>query len=409
MALFAPSAVERAMRVHEVILRAMSGEINWIQAADILGMDARSLRRWKARLKSHGYDGLLDRRHGRPSPRRAPFAEVQRILRLYRETYQGFNVRHFHQIFRRDHGVTLSYSFVKKALQEAGLVAKRKARGRHLMRREPRACFGELLHIDGSNHPWLALAPEERSTLVAIQDDATRQLLFARLFPVESTEAVMQGLREVVETHGIPMALYSDRASWAFHTPKAGGKVDKSRPTQVGRALKQLGVEHIPAYTPQARGRQERLNRTLQDRLVNELRVAGIATCEEANRYLRERFIPAHNATFGRKPRDPASVFVPAAGADLDAIFSIEEKRVVGKDNTVSMGGVRLQLAKQPGRATCAGMEVIVRRHLDGRHTVWQGQRHLGTFDAEGQATPLKSRSKRPTGAEGKRSRCATG
>ncbi len=196
----------------------------------------------------------------------------------------------------------LSYSFIKLALQEAGLVRKGRARGRHRRRREPRPCFGELLHLDGSPHAWLALVPQERQTLLHVLDDATKRLLYAQLWPAETTEAVMTALREVFQTWGLPIALYTDRAGWAFHTPKAGGKVDPSRLTQVGRALQALGIEHIPSYSPKARGRSERLNGTLQDRVVNELRLAGITTVEAANAYLRESFLPDYNATFTRPP-----------------------------------------------------------------------------------------------------------
>jgi transposase len=406
MKLYTPSAVERAMKVQEVILRAMSGEISWIGAAEIIGISDRSMRRWRKRYEEHGYDGLLDRRTGRPSPRKAPFEEVQRILRLYREKYLGFNVRHFHQIVTREYGVELSYTFVKKALQGAGLVKKRKAHGRHFQRREPRPCFGELLHVDGSLHGWLALDADERQTLIAVLDDATKWLLYAQLWPEETSEAVMTALKEVVETYGIPMALYSDRASWAFYTPKAGGGVDKGNLTQVGRALARLGVEHIPAYTPQARGRSERLNRTLQDRLVNELRAAGIATPKVANHYLRQHFIPQYNQDFTRPPRDPYSVFVSAHGVDLEQIFCFEEPRIVAKDNTVRFENLCLQMQKQPGRTTCAGLKVTVRRHLAGSHSVWLGQRKLGIFDSQGNSllkspssqggTPLRSTTSAP-------------
>jgi transposase len=217
---YAVIALERAMKIQEVILRAMSGALTWLQAADILGMDPRSLRRWRARQQRVGYDGLLDRRRQRPSPRLAPFAEVERILRLYRERYAGFNVRHFHQLVRRDEHVTLSYSFVKAALQKAGLVPKRRARGRHRRRREPRPCFGELLHLDGSRHAWLALCPDQRQTLIAMLDDATKQLLYAELWPAETTAAVMTALATVFRCFGLPIALYTDRAGWRFTPPR---------------------------------------------------------------------------------------------------------------------------------------------------------------------------------------------
>lgn len=383
--LYGPTAVERAMKLQEVILRAVSGEISWIQAAEIAGMSARSLRRWKRRYQRVGYDGLLDRRTGRPSPRRAPMAEVEKVLRLYRETFTGFNVRHYHGILKREHGVKLSYSYVRQALQGAGLVAKRRARGRHRRRREPRACFGEMLHIDGSPHPWLELCPGEQPTLIAVVDDATKKVLHAQLWPEETTEAIMVALRDVVQTHGIPMALYSDRAAWAAHTPKAGGRVDKQRLTQVGRVLKRLGIEHIVAYSPQARGRSERMNGTFQGRLVNELRVAQIATLEQANQYLRERFIPQLNEEFCVAAADPASAFVSAGPIDLEQIICHEEERGVSSDNTVQLKGVRMQIGKQPGRASCARVQVIVRRHLDGTHSVWRGTQCWGRYDAQGE------------------------
>ena len=383
---FSLAAVERAMKVRDVVARALSGEYSWIQAAEIIGVTPRTMRRWRVRYERSGYDGLMDRRRGVPSPRRVPVAEVERMLRLYRERYRGFNARHFHQTVRRDHGVRLSYSFVKQALQAAGLMRRYRSRGRHRLRREPRACFGEMLHLDGSVHPWLALVPQQKQTLVAMVDDATKQVLYACLFESESSQAVMTALHAVISRHGLPMALYTDRAGWAVHTPKAGGAYDRDRLTQVGRALKRLGVEHILAYSPQARGRSERLNRTLQDRLVQELRVAGIRSVPLANAYLRDRFIAVYNETFARPPRDPAPAFVPLGRCDLEQILCHEEERTVGRDNTVALDGVRMQIAKQRGRRTCAGLRVVLRRHLDGGHSIWWGTRCLGQFDPAGSA-----------------------
>jgi len=384
------AAVERAMKVQEVIVRALAGQLTWLQAADILGRSPRSIRRLRWKLEHFGYDGLFDRRRHLPSPKRAPVAEVQRLLALYRDRYQGFNVRHFHQLARRQHGVPFCYAFVKKALQAAGLVAKHRPRGRHRRRREPRPCFGELLHLDGSRHHWLALVPEQWSTLIAVVDDATKRLLYAELREGgESVAAIMTALRMVLQTYGLPMALYTDRAHWAVHTPTSGSAPDRQHPTQVGRALARLGIEHILGYSPQARGRSERVNRTLQDRLVNELRVAGITTVTAANRYLRERFLSAFNAEFARPPADPTSAFVPLGRVDLEQILCIETQRVVGRDNVVTAGHLPLQLAKQRGRRTCAGLHVLVRRHLNGQHSVWYGTRCLGRFSLHGQ--PLQA------------------
>lgn len=379
------------MKVQEAILRALSGRQSWLQVADVLGVSPRTVRRLRWRYERYGYDGLFDHRRRRPSPRAVPLGEVQRLLRMYRERYgprdghPGFNIRHFYEVACRDHRVRLSYSFVKQALQTAGLVGKRRPRGRHRRRREPRPCFGELVHLDGSLHPWLALVADARQTLIAVVDDATKQLLYAQLVAGgESLGAIMTALRAVLEQHGIPGALYTDRAGWAVYTPTSGTAPDRTKRTQVGRALARLGIEHIVSFSPQARGRSERANGTLQGRLVNELRVAGIQTLPAANRYLRERFIPDYNARFGRAPADPSSAFVPVGRQDLDQILCHEDERCVARDNTLTLDGVVLQIDKQRGRRSCAGLRVLVRRHLDGRHSVWWGPRCLGWFTATG-------------------------
>jgi transposase len=376
------AAWERAMTVQEVILKALSGELHWFRAADILGWSPRTLRRWRERYETHGYIGLIDKRRHSPSVRRIAAPEVERLLRLYRERYRGFNVRHFHQVARREHGVAVSYSFLKYTLQAAGLVKKHRARGRHRRRRTPRACFGELLHIDGSPHAWLALRPTARAVLIAVLDDATKRVLYAQLWAGETTVAIMTALREVITTQGLPMAVYTDRAHWAFHTPQANGAINRRQLTQVGRALERLGVEHIPAYSPQARGRSERLNRTFQDRLVNELRVAQITTLSAANAYLRDRFVPDYNATFSCAPADSASAFVALGKVDLDQILCHQEERIVMQDNTIAFEGRIFQIARQPGRRSCAGLTVTIRRHLSGEYSIWAAARRLGRYPA---------------------------
>ena len=403
--LYTAAAGERAMKVQQVIMRALSGAISWVQAAEILGLEPRSVRRWRARLEAGGPVALYDRRRQRPSRRTAPAIEVQRILRLYRERFAGWNVRHFYRFARRDHAVRLSYSFVKLALQEAGLVRKARARGRHRRRREPRASFGELLHLDGSPHAWLRRCPDQRQTLIAILDDATKRLLYAQLWPAETTAAVFTALHAVCTTWGLPIALYTDRAGWAFHTPTAGGPVDRTHLTQVGRALAHLGIEHIGAYSPQARGRGERLNRTVQGRLVNELHLAGITTCEAANAYLTDRFIPDYNDEFTHPPADPTSAFVPLHGIDLDTILGEHEERTVGQDNVVTFAELALQVAKQPGRRTCAGLRVTVRRDVHGRLSVWHGAQCFGRYDAHGRLLPLaRPQNARAQSAQDRRS-----
>jgi hypothetical protein len=225
--------------------------------------------------------------------------------------------------------------------------------------------------------------------LIQVVDDATSRLLYAQLWPAETTRGVMSAMRDVVLAHGIPESLYTDRAGWAFETPKAGGKVSHARLTQVGEALARLGIEHIPSYSPQARGRSERMNRTLQDRIVNELRVVEKATTlEAANRYLRERYLPTHNEEFARPAADPQPAFVELGEVDLDEILFEEVVRKVGKDNVVELDVTALQLGKQAGRRTCAGLNVQVRRHLDGGYSVRRGTQIFGRFDAEGHPLP---------------------
>jgi transposase len=281
--------MERMMKVQEVLLRAMAKKISWWQAAEIIGVSARTMRRWRERLAQDGYDGLADRRKGVVSPKRVALDVCEQVLGLYRERYYDLNIRHFHEKLQEEHGIELSYTWVQKALQGAGLVARRSKRGKHRRRRPRRPLPGMLLHIDGSKHCWFQ--NHQRYDLIVILDDATSEIYYAQLVEEESTRTVMAGLREVIETKGLFCALYSDRGSHFFVTPKAGEPVDKQRLTQVGRALRELGVQMIAAYSPQARGRSERNFGTWQGRLPQELRLAGISTLEGANRFLGERYI----------------------------------------------------------------------------------------------------------------------
>lgn len=381
---YTPAAVERAMKVQEVILKAMAGKMKWVEAAEVLGIRPRTLRRWKWKLERFGSNGLFDGRCRVPSPKRVTGAEITRVLQLYRERYAGFNVRHFHEQLREHHHLPYSYTFIKQVLQGAGLVRKQRARGKHRQRRERRGCFGEMLHLDGSRHHWLALVPEAWQSLITVVDDATSRLLYAQLWPTETRTAVMTALRTVFLEHGLPQQLYTDRAGWAARTPRAGGKPDDDTPTQVQRALAELGIEHLRAYSPQARGRSERANRTLQGRLVNELRVHGITTTEGANRYLREPFCADYDRRFARPAADPACGFVSMDGVDLDQYLCARGARTVSRDNTVVLERVVLQIPPQRGRRSCQGLRVTVRHHLDGRYTVNCGTRRLATYDPRG-------------------------
>jgi Helix-turn-helix domain len=249
---YSKAAMERAMKIQEVLLRAMARKITWFQAAEILGFTDRHLRRIRERYQEFGYDGLFDRRRGQPSPKRVPIATVEKVLALYREQYFDLNVRHFHEKLCEQHQIDLSYTWVKLALQGAGLVARDRKRGVHRKRRPRRPLPGMLLHIDGSQHQWFQ--DERWYDLIVILDDATSEIYYAQLTEEESTLTVMAGLKEVIEHKGVFCALYSDRGSHFWRTPKAGGKIDPHRLTQVGRALRELGVQMIPAYSPQARG-----------------------------------------------------------------------------------------------------------------------------------------------------------
>ena len=384
------SAVERAMKVQAVILKAISGQLQWWQAAEILGISCRTMRRWKRRYERHGYDGLFDRRHHRPSPRKVPLETVQAVLRLYREQYQGFNISHFCDQLREHHGILLSYQWVKTALQTSGLVAHRAKRGRHHQRRERRPLRGMMLYVDGSTHAWIPSLAPAQFDLVAVVDDADTDCHYAQLVEQESTLTVMAGLREVVQEHGLFCSLYTDRGSHFFHTPKAGGAVDKSQLTQIGRALAQLGIGHIPSYCPQGRGRMERFFGSWQGRLPQELGRAGITTVAEANLYLREKFLPWHRRHWTESAREKGNAFVPSGNVDLDAIFCVQHERSVASDNTVTVGVLRLQIAPQSSRWSYAKCRVKVCEHLDGRWSVRYGPHVLGWYRADGECLDAK-------------------
>ena len=372
------AGMERAMKVQEVILRAISKQMRWFEAAKILGLSGRQLRRLYYRYRTYGYDGLYDRRKGQPSPRRVPLAVAERIFALYREKYFDFSVRHFHEKLWSEHGILVSYSWVKLALQGAGLVAKERQRGVHRRKRERRPMGGMMLHIDGSRHEWLGEG--QWHDLMVVLDDASSEIYYAQLVEEESTATVMAALREVVEQRGIFCSLYSDRASHFWLTPKSGERVDRQRMTQVGRALRDVGIEMIPAYSPQARGRSERNFGTWQRRLPQELRVRGITTREEANRFLRESYIGEMSRRFGVEAAQAESAFVPAGGKDLERIFSLQHERVVNRDNTVSFANRVLQIGRVSWRGTLAGIRVVVSEHLDGSLSVYYGPHQVGRY-----------------------------
>ena len=394
------AAVERAMKLQEVILRAVAKKITWAQAAEIIGIRDRQMRRWKQRYEEFGYDGLFDRRLGKPSPKRVPLATVEEILRLYQQQYADFNVRHFHEKLREQHHIRLSYTWVKQALQTAGLVKKNRKRGVHRRRRPRRPLPGMLLHLDGSSHAWFQ--DQRKYDLLVILDDATSEIYYAQLVEEECTATVMTALREVIERKGAFCALYSDRASHFFHTPKAGQPVDRTRLTQVGRALQELGIQMIPAYSPQARGRGERNFGTWQGRLPQELRLHGIDDLAAANEFLREHYIAEFNRRFSVAAAQPGHAFLPVHGKNLDFVFSLQHERTVHQDNTVQIGPCVLQIEKSRWRATLAGCRVTVYQHLEGTWSIGYGPHLVGRYNPDG--LPLQfevQRQRQPLGKRG--------
>lgn len=381
------SAVERAMKVQEVILRAIDGRLKWYQAAEILGISDRQMRRWKRRYEQRGYDGLFDRRRQQPSPKRVALEVVRQVLTLYRDRYFDCNVLHFHEKLQAVHGIPLSYTWVKTALQTAGLVATESRRGTHRKARPRRPLPGMLLHADASTHPWVP-GLEGAQDLIAVLDDATSGAYYAHFVPQESTRTMLAALRAVLEGPGVFCALYTDRGSH-FTTTRTGRSPHRPQaatdPTQIGRALGQLGVELIPAHSPQARGRMERLWATWQGRLPQELRLAGIRTLEAANRFLTETWVPFHNRTWTVPAAGEGTAFIPYTGGQLDRICALQHDRVVGNDNCVAFGKRRLQIPKASWRYSFAKCRVKVYEHLDGTLSIGHGPHTLGHYDAHGQ------------------------
>ena len=388
--LYPPSAGERAMKVQEVIVRAIDGRLKWYEAAEILGISDRQMRRWKQRYEHWGYDGLWDRRRQRPSPKRVPLETVRQVLTLYRERYRDCTVLHFHEKLQREHGIPLSYSWVKTALQTAGLVPKDRRRSPHRKARPRRPLPGMLLHTDASTYAWIP-GLEGQQDLIAVLDDATSEVYDARFVPQESTRTMLAALKAVIDLKGVFCSLYVDQASH-FVTTRTGRSPHRPQqataPTQIGRALAQLGIELIPAHSPQARGRMERLWETWQGRLPQELRLAGLTTVEAANRFLAETWLPFHNRTWTVAAAGEGAAFVPYTGHQLDRICALQHERVVGHDNGVEFGKRHLQIPKTTWRYSFAKCRVTVYEHLDGTLSLGYGPHTLGHYDAQGRVRP---------------------
>lgn len=372
----------RMEKFRDVLARWDGGDLSMQEAGALLGMSERQFRRYRDRYDELGEDGLRDRRLGKLSTRRVPVEAIEAVLELYRHRHLGWNVKHFHEHLVRDHHFSWGYTFIKTQLHAAGLVERAKRRGAHRRKRERKPCEGMMLHQDGSRHDWLSNGSP--LDLVVTMDDATSTVYSAILVEEEGTASSFQGLMETFVGKGLPSSLYTDRGSHYFVTLKAGEAVDKTRPTQLGRALAKLGIEHIPAYSPEARGRSERMFSTLQDRLPKELALAGIIDVDAANHFLRETYLPAHNARFARPAAVDESAFVTVDPAQLAEILCIEVERVVARDNTVQFGRLRLQLPQSPHRHHFVKANVRVRQYPDGCLAVFHGPRRIARYDARG-------------------------
>ena len=379
----------RVIKFTSILSRYEAAELNQLEAAELLGIDERTFRRWRQRFEDDGEAGLLDRRLGKASGKRVPIDREHEVEALYRERYSNFTAKHFHEQLVARHNFAWSYTWTKTFLHSKGLLEKAERRGAHRRKRPRRPMPGMMLHQDGSRHVWVQGLPA--LDLIVTMDDATSAIYSAFLCEEEGTASTFRALREVFAQHGLPLSLYTDRGAHYFHTDKADGPVDRKRPTQVGRALERLGVEHIAAYSPQARGRSERLFQTLQDRLVKELALAGIETVEAANAFLREVYIPAHNARFAVESEQPGTGFVAIPGVDLDEVLCVQEERQVGNDNCVSYNRLKLQIPESPLRPHFVKARVKVRTYTDGTHAIFHGPRCLGRYDEKGTIQQPKS------------------
>jgi transposase len=372
----------RVIKFRSVLDRYEASEFNQMEAAELLGVSERTFRRWCLRYEEAGEAGLLDRRLGRASGKRVPIDREQEVEALYRTRYSGFTAKHFHEHLARDHGFNWGYTWTKVFLQSKGLLERAQRHGAHRRKRPRRPLPGMLLHQDGSRHEWLVGL--DAMDLIVTMDDATNTIYSAFMTPEEGTASTFRALSEVFGLHGLPLSLYTDRGSHYFHTSEAGGAVDRKHLTQVGRALAHLGVEHIAAYSPQARGRSERLFHTLQDRLVKELALAAVTTVEAANRFIRDVYIPAHNIRFVVKAEHEGSAFVAISGVDLNEILCVQEERQVGQDNTVVFHRLRLQIPPSPLRPHFVKSRVKVRQYHDGSHAIFHGPRCLARYNSAG-------------------------
>ena len=374
------------MRFEETYEGWNAGRLTQFEAARILGMCERSFRRYLLKYEAEGLEGLIDRRLEQASHRRAPVDEVMALTEQYRTRHSGWNIKHFHGWYQRAGG-SRSYTWVKKRLQEAALVPKAKKRGAHRKRRERSALPGMMIHQDGSTHEWVI---SRKWDLIVTMDDATSEHYSMFFVDEEGTTSSFRGVRDVIVSHGLFSSFYSDRGSHYWHTPEAGGKVDKSNLTQFGHAMKQPGIEMIAAYSPEARGRSERAFGTHQGRLPQELALAGITDMEAANRYLQEVYLPVFNVEFSQPAPEEGSAFVPWIGGHLDDTLCEQYKRTVSADNCVRFETLILQIPADRHRCHYIKVKVRVHRYVSGHLALFHGPRKLADYDQKGKIISQK-------------------
>jgi transposase len=369
------------MRFTEAHTGWTSGRLTQVEAAQLLGISERTFRRKLDLYEEGGIEGLKDKRLGQVSHRRVAVDELTKMLTEYRGRYIGWNVRHFYKQYTKKLGGKRSYTWVKNSLQKAGLVAKSAAKGKHRLRREPSALVGMMIHQDASTHEWV---PGRKWDLVVTMDDATNEHYSMFFVCQEGTASSFRGVGDVIRRKGLFSSFYSDRGSHYWDTPKAGGKVNKGNPTQFGTAMERLGITMIPAYSPEARGRSERMFDTHQDRLVKELALHGITEMESANKYVAETYMPEFNLEFRRPAREKGSAFVKYVGPNLDDVLCEQFERTVGNDNCVRFERLVLQIPVVQYRFHFAKATVKVHKYTDGRMAIFHGPRKLAVYDNEG-------------------------
>lgn len=384
----------RIMRFAEVYAWWTEKRLTQAEAATLLGMCERTFRRYSQKHLADGQEGLCDKRLDKVAHNAAAVDEVMEIINLFETHYSNFTVSHFYDKYRDDHKGFRSYSWIKNQLQDHGLIKKAKRRGAHRRKRERSPMIGMMIHQDGSTHEWV---PEKQWDLIVTMDDASSEVYSGFFIEEEGTHSSFQGVSEVIVKHGLFCSLYTDRGSHYWTTPAVGGKVDKVNLTQFGRAMKQLGIDMIAAYSPEARGRSERLFGTLQQRLPKELALAGITTMDKANEFLNKIYWPKHNARFAVKPIENESAFVPwlDSGMNLHDILCIQEQRTVTKDNTVSYNAKLLQIPKQKDRCNYVKATVRVHEYLDGSMAIFHGPRKLAHYDLHGNLLETTARNRK--------------